>query len=193
MAGFEDLAAGIQMSANDVPIIASSVFDNCGWSVASTDDKAILNSEVRVGPNTKWALPSGSNGFIEGCTVAVAADGTANKSATLFAPGKLPDARDARTGGSSMMLIANTLATLPGGLGVAGPLGPTSTGHPQPAAQWTLVDNLFEDAALSSWSKAALVLIGEGTNSSCAISLVDKASLAGATPQSQLLFGGDGW
>ena len=85
----------------------------------------------------------------------------------------------------------STQAVMPGGVGVDGPLGPSAAGHPTPAAQWYLINNRFEDPAIdASWSKMAVVLVGDGANSSRAVVLVDAA--AGNSPQSQLLFGG-GW
>ena len=109
---FENSSAGIEMTGNDVPIVASSVFANCGRSVACGGNKALLNSVVRAGPDTQWALPSGGNvGFIEGCEVT--ADAAVNESATLFSPGKLPDARDPRSGASSMILMGNTVVRCP--------------------------------------------------------------------------------
>jgi hypothetical protein len=188
--GFENASAGIAMVGNDVPIVASSVFANCGRSVACDGNKALLNSLVRAGPNTEWALPSGGNvGFIEGCEVTT--DIVVNASATLFSPGKLPDARDKRSGSTSMIMMGNLFGAMPGGVGVGGPLSASSAGHPTPAAQWYMLNNNFEDeAADSSWSKTATVLVGEGVNSTQAIVLVEAA--ASKSPQSQLLFG-SGW
>ena len=49
---FENSSAGIEMTGNDVPIVASSVFANCGRSVACGGNKALLNSVVRAGRQT---------------------------------------------------------------------------------------------------------------------------------------------
>ena len=67
---FENLEHGIAMEGNDVPIIASSQFNYCGQSVSGTTNKAIINSLLHVGPRTQWALPTGNDGFIEGCALA---------------------------------------------------------------------------------------------------------------------------
>lgn len=67
---FENLEHGIAMVGNDVPVVASSQFNNCGQSISGTTNKAMLNSLVHVGPRTQWALPAGNDGFIEGCTLA---------------------------------------------------------------------------------------------------------------------------
>ena len=174
------------MTGNSDPIVASCIFTNCGRSVGGGGNTALFNSVVHVGEATQWALPSGDDVFIEGCAVHIGP--AANASATLFTPGKLPDARDPRSGGSSMMLMGNTIAMPGGGLGVAGPLGPFVGVHSAPAAQWRLINNRFNDPGLASWNKAAIVLVGVGVNSSETIVLADSPS--SDAPASQLLYVG---
>ena len=52
-----------------------------------------------------------------------------------------------------------------------------------------LINNQFKDPKLTIWSRAAVVLLGQGTNSSKQVVLVDTP--ASEIPHSQLLFGGD--
>ena len=53
-----------------------------------------------------------------------------------------------------------------------------------------LINNQFKDPKLAMWSRAAVVVLGQGTNSSKQVVLADAP--ASEIPHSQLLFGG-GW
>jgi hypothetical protein len=187
---FSDLGVALSLSGNSDPIVASSIFTNCGKSVVSAGNIGLFNSLISVGPNTEFALPSQGDCFIEGCKVVLGQG--ANATATILAPGQQPTARDQRAGGSNIMLMGNQFAAMP--LGISdGPLGPINVSNGfQHAQQWVLVNNQFASPLLSNWSKAGIVLLGYnatvGGRGPPRVIMLDSTP-ADVLPGSQLLFG----
>lgn len=186
---FENVATGLDMTSNSMPLVASTTFSNCGASVDGLDEGILVNSRVEVGDATQWALPSGSGaGFcIEGTSVTLPDSGSYNTSAVLFKPGQVATARDNRTGGMLLLLINNKL-NVPLPMGVDQPLPGDAT---TPPSVWTLVNNRFNAAYAKGpiWNSSAVLLVG--AQGGPAVVPLIPAQGAGV-PQSQLLFGA-GW